>query len=500
VAAVAIALAGAACAAPVRDAGGPEPAAIPPRREATHRVRVATFNASLSRRSAGALVEALATADDRDARAVARIIRHVRPDVLLLNEFDSDGTTRGLDLFRANYLAGADEGLEPIEYPHAFVAPSNTGVASGFDLDRDARRDGPGDALGFGRFPGQYGMAVLSRHPIRIDDVRTFRGFLWRDMPGASLPDDPATPEPADWYEPAALDVLPLPSKSHWDVPVVVGDDVIHLLVSHPTPPVFDGDEDRNGHRNHDEIRFWIDYVTLGADAYMRDDRGIRGGLEGSADFVIMGDLNADPHDGETFENPARAMLDASRINAALTPRSAGGREAARAQGGRNLEHRGDPAADTADFRDTPGPGNLRADYVLPSRGLPLAAAGVFWPEAGDPLARLVRASDHRLVWIALVVGARVLSCGSAPRDVTATTTVLSARGAAPGPVWFEWGVDSTFIDAERIRADPNRSTRSATVRLDGLLPDTCYVFRVTDDAGSIGVGSFRTLPVADDE
>ena len=29
-----------------------------------------------------------------------------------------------------------------------------------------------------------------------------------------------------------------------------------------PTPPAFDGEEDRNGRRNHDEIRFWVDYVS----------------------------------------------------------------------------------------------------------------------------------------------------------------------------------------------------------------------------------------------
>ena len=36
--------------------------------------------------------------------------------------------------------------------------------------------------------------------------------------------------------------------------------ETVHFLVSHPTPPVFDGPEDRNGPRNYDEIRFWADY------------------------------------------------------------------------------------------------------------------------------------------------------------------------------------------------------------------------------------------------
>ena len=38
-----------------------------------------------------------------------------------------------------------------------------------------------------------------------------------------------------------------------------------HLLASHPTPPVFDGDEDRNGKRNHDEVRLIADYINIRA-------------------------------------------------------------------------------------------------------------------------------------------------------------------------------------------------------------------------------------------
>ena len=60
------------------------------------------------------------------------------------------------------------------------------------------------------------------------------------------------------------LEVVRLSSKSHWDVPVKVGGHTVHVLASHPTPPTFDGEEDRNGRRNHDEIRFWADYVSPG--------------------------------------------------------------------------------------------------------------------------------------------------------------------------------------------------------------------------------------------
>ena len=91
-------------------------------------------------------------------------------------------------------------------------------------------------------------MVVYSKYPIATDDVRTFQEFLWKDMPGAVLPDDPTTAAPADWYSPAELDVFRLSSKSHWDVPIKLpGRKPVHFLVSHPTPPIFDGTEDRNG-------------------------------------------------------------------------------------------------------------------------------------------------------------------------------------------------------------------------------------------------------------
>ena len=166
-------------------------------------------------------------------------------------------------------------GAEPIRYDHLFIAPSNTGIPSGFDLNNNGVIGGPDDAFGFGFFPGQFGMLVLSQHPIDTADIRTFQHFLWKDMPGALLPDDPATPAPADWYSAEELDVFRLSSKSHWDVPILVDGKTVHFLVSHPTPPVFDGPEDRNGTRNFDEIRFWADYITPGTSArYIYDDEG----------------------------------------------------------------------------------------------------------------------------------------------------------------------------------------------------------------------------------
>lgn len=366
-------------------------------------LRVATFNLSLNRNAPGQLVADLSTGANAQARTVAEIIQRADPDVVLLNEFDYVEGGVAADLFRDNYLEVSQNGAPAADYPYAFVAPSNTGIPSGFDLNNDGTVGGGDDAFGFGVFEGQYGMLVLSKHPIVTDDVRTFQHFLWKDMPGALLPDDPATAAPADWYSPDELAVMRLSSKSHWDVPVQVGRQTVHLLASHPTPPTFDGAEDRNGRRNHDEIRFWADYVTPGQGRYIYDDAGVRGGLNPSQAFVIAGDQNADPLDGDSVDAAIDQLLGNKRIVDPL-PTSDGAVEAAALQGGANATHRGDAAFDTADFADT-APGNLRADYVLPSRKLRVADAGVFWPVSSDSLSALTGtfpfpSSDHRLVWV----------------------------------------------------------------------------------------------------
>ncbi|HEU0293941.1 MAG TPA: endonuclease/exonuclease/phosphatase family protein [Anaerolineales bacterium] len=367
-------------------------------------VRFATFNASLNRNFAGQLVEHLSTPDNLQAKTVAEIIQRTRPDVLLINEFDFVQDGLAARLFRDNYLAVPQNGAAPIHYEYFFVAPSNTGIPSGFDFNNNGVVGGPDDAYGFGFFPGQFGMAVYSRYPIDYDSIRTFQLFLWKDMPGARLPDDPATPAPADWYSPAELDVFRLSSKSHWDVPIQIENKVVHFLVSHPTPPVFDGPEDRNGTRNFDEIRFWADYILPSRSGYIYDDQGNFGGLEPGAMFVIAGDQNSDPLDGDSIPGSIQQLLDHPLINTKLTPSSLGAPQQSALQGGANTTHRSDPAFDTADFADT-APGNLRADYVLPRKNLQIVAAAVFWPLSSDPLFRLVGtfpfpSSDHRLVWI----------------------------------------------------------------------------------------------------
>lgn len=400
-AALLLVVAGTATAAPAIAASSPSSGG----QGAAGDVRFATFNASLNRGVEGALVSDLSAPGNAQADAVAEIIQRANPDVLLINEFDYVAGGEALRLFQDNYLSVPHGDAAPVEYPYRYTAPVNTGVPSGFDLNNNGAVGGGDDAWGFGLFPGQYGMAVYSKLPIDEHAVRTFQNFRWVDMPGALLPDDPATDAPADWYSPEELAQFPLSSKSHWDVPIRVSKNkTVHFLVSHPTPPTFDGAEDRNGTRNHDEIRFWSDYVTGGdASAYITDDAGRAGGLKGGSLFVIAGDQNADPNDGDSTGGAIRQLLENPRINTSTVPTSAGAAEATELQGGVNLDHVGAPQQDTADFSEPPG--NLRVDYVLPSRQIRVLGSGVFWPASDEPLSALTGtypfpSSDHRLVWI----------------------------------------------------------------------------------------------------
>lgn len=363
--------------------------ALPPQPAA---VRFATYNTSLYDKESGGLIARLERGDE-GARGIATVLQRQRPDVVLLNEFDYDSAQRAAELFQRRYLEVPQHGMAPIRYDYRYSAPVNTGEPSGLDLDNDGKNDTPNDAWGYGTHPGQYGMLVLSRYPIDALAVRSFQHFLWKDLPNARLP---MNPDGTPFYSRAVWEKLRLSSKSHWDVPVRTALGTVHFLVSHPTPPVFDGPENRNGARNADEIALWLRY--LDADApWLCDDRGVCGGLPADARFVLAGDLNADRHDGDGDHGAIGALLDHPRIDAGFVPRSEGAVDVARRHG---HEREGDVAAHTGDFG--PRTGTLRLDYLLPSKGFSVRDGGVFWPREDVPEAAWTKASDHHMVWLDL--------------------------------------------------------------------------------------------------
>lgn len=372
-------------------------------------IRVATFNVALNRKTAGELASNLRDGDEQAAK-IAAIIQSVRPDVLLVNELDYDADTAKLFLDKYLRVAQPKAGKPAPEswLEFSYACPVNTGIDSGLDLNNNDRLHDSDDAWGYGAFPGQYGFAIYSRFPIAEDRVRTFQTFRWSEMPGALRPMVPSKDggSPKPFHSDDVWKQLRLSSKSHCDVPIRIQGKELHVIASHPTPPVFDGAEDRNGCRNHDEIRMLHDYVSGDErGAYLVDDRGQRGPIAPKASFVILGDLNADPEDGDGLSSAIRKLIADPRVATYDPPMSLGGIEAATKSGQANLKHRGNPANDTGDFNDKL-PGNLRIDFVLPSADCKVVASGVYWPSTNEsPSANaLAEASDHRLVWVDVVL------------------------------------------------------------------------------------------------
>jgi len=361
---------------------------------------------ALNRKGSGQLVAELEKGDAQ-AHRLATIVQLVNPDVLLANEVDySDGKAAAVLL--KNYLQKPQWSTtpnQPSSLKNMFTGPVNTGVPSGLDLNRNGRSNDSDDGWGYGAFPGQYGMVVFSKFPIGTSEARSFQMLRWSQMPNAKRPkvSDKTSGSEKFFHSDEVWQQLRLSSKSHWDVPVTIGDQVLHIIASHPTPPVFDGIEDRNGCRNHDEIRLLKDYVSGTKDGeYIVDDRGQAGPLNPSTSFVILGDLNSDPIDGSGISQGVIDLLESKRVFSSFIPSSEGAIEASHLQGKMNEKQKGNPAYDTGDFNDKE-PGNLRVDFVLPSNNCQVVGGGVFWPTIDqlkeiDP--KLMEASDHHLVWL----------------------------------------------------------------------------------------------------
>ncbi|MFO8184566.1 MAG: endonuclease/exonuclease/phosphatase family protein, partial [Candidatus Aegiribacteria sp.] len=168
-----------------------------------------------------------------------------------------------------------------------------------------------------------------------------------------------------------AQDIQRLSYTAHWVVPIRLPSGPLQLLAFHATPPVFDGPEDANGRRNHDEIRFWQLYLD---------------GAFGPAPrtrFVVIGDANLDPDHSDGRRGAIRQLLADPRLQ---DPRPAhDGPDAPRA---------------TVDWDQT---GPRRVSYILPSTDLEVAGAGIHWPPDGTPgRDAAATASHHRLVWVDL--------------------------------------------------------------------------------------------------
>lgn len=309
-------------------------------------LRVATFNTELQRNGPGLLLRDILKGNDAQITAVIETIATANPDVIALQGFDYDLEGRALAAF-------ADAiGDQTTPFPYRYAAPPNAGLMTHLDLDADGKLNTARDAQGYGRFFGQGAMALLSRYPINTDDVQDFSTMLWRDLPENLYPMTDTGPFAGTQVH----NTQRLSSHGHWVVPIqhpTFG--TTHIATFHATPPVFDGPEDRNGRRNHDEVTFWSHYLN-GTFGPTPTDR-----------FILMGDANLDPTRSDGRNDAITTLLAHPNLQDPL------------------------PNQDTVFWQQT---GPLRVDYILPSADWQITNAQVL-PQNPD-------ASRHRLVWIDL--------------------------------------------------------------------------------------------------
>lgn len=309
-------------------------------------LRILTFNTDFDRKGPGILAAELSRADPVIDDALRRIAQ-AKPDIAVLQavDYDRDLVAVGLIQSRLKELG--------LDLPYRFVARPNTGIDTGFDLDRNGKLGEARDMQGYGRFAGQGGMAVLSRHTILPEDSHDLSDVLWQDQP------DPGLPLLADasYFDAGALDVLRLHSVAAWDVAVRLPEGIVHVLTSHASTPVFDGPEDRNGLRNAAELRFWADYI----DAL-------------DVPFVFAGDLNVAMQGGQGLKPPLETLLSYPQLHDPK-PMDEGRLETVEWDSGLSL----------------------RVSYILPSRHFGVSAAKV---ERAPPIEGGTR---HHPVWVDLV-------------------------------------------------------------------------------------------------
>lgn len=287
----------------------------------------ATFDTGLGRRGPGLMLRDLQAGRDAQAEAAVALIAAADADVLLLMDVDWDDGGAGVAALQAR-LATAGR-----VYPEAVALRPNSGVPSGVDLDGDGTTHEARDALGYGWFTGDSGLAVLSRHP--LGPVRDLSDVPWEAGPEV-LPV-------------AARGIVPLATTAQWVVPLRLPGAEVTLITMAAGTPVFDGPEDRNGIRNRDELAF---VATL---------------VDAAKLPIVMGRANQDPAGGEGWGDALRRLLGHPALRDAVPTDE-------------------DGSVATVDWRSV---GPMRVDYVLPPRAARIVGSGTLHDETAGP-ARLV--------------------------------------------------------------------------------------------------------------
>ena len=157
----------------------------------------------------GQLVADLTTGTNAQAHTVAEIIQRAHPDIVLLNEFDyvADGRRRPVP---RQLPRGGQNGATPSSTPTRSSRRRTPASRAASTSTTTAGRRAATTRSASARSRASTAWSCCRSTRSTTDEVRTFQNFLWKDMPGALLPDDPATAAPADWYSPEELDVFRL--------------------------------------------------------------------------------------------------------------------------------------------------------------------------------------------------------------------------------------------------------------------------------------------------
>jgi hypothetical protein len=267
-------------------------------------------------------------------------------------------------------------------HPEAIYPETIHGVGnSGFFWEGDDLGEYFYQLRGWGEFEGRFNTAVISRFPILRDQARIVTDVAWEDLPDNKI---------ALMKQQTNIDVpagFPLFEKGLHVVPVQIGAQVLHLVLLHTVSPAFDP---INPYRNYDELRglkLFLDGQLPGVEP-----------LPPEAKFIVIGDLNADPDDGDGLSGAIQQVLEHPSL-VAWMPEGAG------TKGNNGKYNTYLSGCGNDDGMIPPDPTlkfQMQLDYMLPSStvGQPLGGE-IFFPDFEtdkDAYDLACNASDHRLL------------------------------------------------------------------------------------------------------
>ncbi|MBI2896076.1 MAG: endonuclease/exonuclease/phosphatase family protein [Deltaproteobacteria bacterium] len=337
--------------------------------------------------------------DDEQVTAAAEVLGRFAADIVDLNEIQYD-----IEDLPVLGMPGADDRTGPggfdggaenalriaerihaaapeVDYPYTLTTVGN----SGYYWEGEDYGEWSWELRGWGEWPGRFNTAVLSRYPILTDQVRVVHDFAWEDLPENRIQ------QMRDENGMEVPEGFPLFEKALNVVPIDLGPEVLWLVLLHPTasPAAFDP---INPYRNYDELRalaLFLDGELPGVEP-----------LPDGARFVVSGDLNGDPDDGDGLDGAVAQVLDHPSL-VAVFPTGAGTR-------GQNGEYNtflgGCGNDDGATVEDPTVRFQMQLDYVLASASIgPPTETGLFFPDfrtEREDFDLACRASDHRFLYI----------------------------------------------------------------------------------------------------